>query len=429
MKINKIIMVLLYGFLGLFIGCATSVEQKTVKEEIPNVKQSTSIPTPQPQSEVERLIQQLGSDDWQTRETATQGLIKTGDSILPQLENAYNSTKDPEIRKRLITIADEYGYIFDPLLRKQVTQWLEQLYSPDGKKRGKAFDNLINSGKGAVKNLKRIMELPLQLEITAIPDKATCVVSEHIPVKICIKNKGDNPCFMCQPDWYHKSKEYSGNKISYWDNNRLNGTLRGIGHEGSSPRTSDFLKTGMLLAKNDSATVNTNYFAGRLPGVYSSNITMSTDKVTSLKKHRATYQDIAITLESFLDNFSYSITICVLPAEEDRGKRMRITPVKPEYPVNEPVEIECLFAEEVKCSADNGLLAFWYLLLDDKMALADYGRLNKDKTEELPAVYKKDQKVKVSFKKELKPGDYRLLVGYGDRIFSQLEKIKILPAK
>lgn len=61
-------------------------------------------PAPQVSDEVRLkiagLIRSLGSDDWQTRESATEELATFGFLARPLLDEALNSTPDPEVRRR-----------------------------------------------------------------------------------------------------------------------------------------------------------------------------------------------------------------------------------------------------------------------------------------------------------------------------------------
>jgi hypothetical protein len=54
-----------------------------------------------PEPAVKKLIDDLGSDDWRTREKAGRDLAALGDKALPHLRKALLATDDPEVQRRL----------------------------------------------------------------------------------------------------------------------------------------------------------------------------------------------------------------------------------------------------------------------------------------------------------------------------------------
>jgi HEAT repeat protein len=54
-----------------------------------------------PEERIAALIRQLGDDDYEVREKATQALRDAGPSLLPALKAAEAATPDPEVRARL----------------------------------------------------------------------------------------------------------------------------------------------------------------------------------------------------------------------------------------------------------------------------------------------------------------------------------------
>src|SRR5262245_60915815 len=54
--------------------------------------------------EVERLIKDLGSDDWRTREKAGTALAALGEKALPTMRKVMLATDDPEIQRRLAVL-------------------------------------------------------------------------------------------------------------------------------------------------------------------------------------------------------------------------------------------------------------------------------------------------------------------------------------
>lgn len=61
----------------------------------------------QDQDRIQDLIKKLGSDDFTTREQATEELKKTGKSAREALKKAADESEDPEVRQRARTILDE----------------------------------------------------------------------------------------------------------------------------------------------------------------------------------------------------------------------------------------------------------------------------------------------------------------------------------
>jgi len=55
---------------------------------------------------VESLVTQLGDDHFDKRNEATAAIIKLGKPAIPELQAAQNTTKDPEIKSRLLDILE-----------------------------------------------------------------------------------------------------------------------------------------------------------------------------------------------------------------------------------------------------------------------------------------------------------------------------------
>jgi len=84
------------GSAGLLVGAAAGVRP-----------QETAPPQPGVASEdVERLISQLGDDEWQRREQAMRELFARGPEIVSWLERRLSDEPDPEIRRRLCYLLD-----------------------------------------------------------------------------------------------------------------------------------------------------------------------------------------------------------------------------------------------------------------------------------------------------------------------------------
>jgi len=60
--------------------------------------------------EVDELIEKLGSDEWSEREAASKALAEKGSEIIPRLIDAYKESDDAEVKKRIDTILEKFGY-------------------------------------------------------------------------------------------------------------------------------------------------------------------------------------------------------------------------------------------------------------------------------------------------------------------------------
>jgi len=62
-----------------------------------------STPTTQPTTSIAQQIQELGAEDWSTREAAQANLVERGPEIIEQLQTSLAEASDPEVRSRLET--------------------------------------------------------------------------------------------------------------------------------------------------------------------------------------------------------------------------------------------------------------------------------------------------------------------------------------
>src|SRR5262245_3892664 len=61
-------------------------------------------------AEIERMIKDLGSDDWSTREKAGRDLEAKGEFALPAMRRALIATDDPEVQRRLVVLVRKMDY-------------------------------------------------------------------------------------------------------------------------------------------------------------------------------------------------------------------------------------------------------------------------------------------------------------------------------
>ncbi|MBI4834043.1 MAG: HEAT repeat domain-containing protein [Planctomycetes bacterium] len=78
-------------------------------EILPNIPETLG-------QEIDKLIELLNNDDWETRENATKELIGIGDSVVNPLKESLNS-REPEVRMRASMIIKKIEQAKDPLLQ------------------------------------------------------------------------------------------------------------------------------------------------------------------------------------------------------------------------------------------------------------------------------------------------------------------------
>jgi len=108
----------------------------------------------QPDGNLDKMVKQLGSEEFKQREQAQKEILLLGKNVLPQLRLMLNSD-DPEIRMRLETIMNqlEVGgrWAKDNLLREAVASLLEERKNPDAAKpNAKLFVEFFNKDAASV---------------------------------------------------------------------------------------------------------------------------------------------------------------------------------------------------------------------------------------------------------------------------------------
>lgn len=98
--------VILVIVLGLCLGDTVVMDRNVQTQE---KAEQSGVPTDvgKLQAKIEELIKQLGDDDWRTREKAQEELIKIGKPIIHPLIDTIDSTKDPEVKNRSMTILSQ----------------------------------------------------------------------------------------------------------------------------------------------------------------------------------------------------------------------------------------------------------------------------------------------------------------------------------
>ncbi len=108
--------------------------------------------------EINKLIVDLGNDEWSIREKATKSLIEIGKPAVPALEKALDH-KDPEVRLRAKIILDEIGRGEQSGLERQVRELVAQMGNMRDPNWNNAYQTLINMARNdtAVVNILQKM--------------------------------------------------------------------------------------------------------------------------------------------------------------------------------------------------------------------------------------------------------------------------------
>jgi TolB protein len=394
-------------------------------ERNPQVLDSRDLP-----SSARELIQLLVSEDFSTREGATLKLAGLGQAALPELEAAYNEATDPEVRSRLEMIADRMDCILDPAERDSVNRLVGDLYSPDAAKRVEAFDRLVGEGRGAIKALKKALENPAQVEVTLTPSERTCRVGDLVDLTFTVKNTGTSAGLL-SPNYAFSRSMGNSNEIQYWQG----ACSIGWGGAGSGvlrPKAGtirECLRLAVVLPAADESEIVMSWdgLSQNSPGVFSASFGMSWDNWSD-KQRTESYEGISIVPVTPLRDIYGSVTVCFLPKEEDCGNFLKLSFGRPEYVVGEPIDVECSFVNAERLQfLQVEVPAFWYIILDGKTEFMKCGGIESVEPVQMPLT--NGQKASFKLPAEFAPGEYQMLIGYGDRAFSQIEKVKVVPAK
>jgi tetratricopeptide (TPR) repeat protein len=116
--------------------------------------------SPPSKEQIARWIEQLGADDFDVREKASQALWKAGDTAEPALKAALKST-DAEIARRARNLLDRIAWGITPTTPEPVVKLINQYRGGDDSARGGAVKELFKLGKAgyaAVRKLARAEE-------------------------------------------------------------------------------------------------------------------------------------------------------------------------------------------------------------------------------------------------------------------------------
>ena len=128
---------------------------------------------------IKQLIADLGNNDWETRENATQVLIKIGQSAIDPLVAATRESADPETVWRAQLILKELGYVSDEAVAQKVQAILDGIKQNDWMVKETLGLEIVRLGPRVIGTLVsylsnpdyRIRQVVVEL-LGKIPDKA-----------------------------------------------------------------------------------------------------------------------------------------------------------------------------------------------------------------------------------------------------------------
>lgn len=132
---------------------------------------------PQP-ARIVKLIEDLGSDDWETREKATGELIEIGEPAIDYLVRAANESDDPEVVWRANIVLERLGCVSDAAIAQKVDDILEGIRKDDWLIKETVGMEIIRLGPQVIGTLRaclghedhRIRQVCVEL-LGRIPDK------------------------------------------------------------------------------------------------------------------------------------------------------------------------------------------------------------------------------------------------------------------
>ena len=134
--------------------------------------------------DLEKKVQQLGSEEFKQREQAQKEILLMGKDTLPQLRPMLNSD-DPEIRMRLKTIMNQLEgagrWAKDDLLREAVTSLLEERKNPNAAKPNpKLFVEFFNKDAASVANGYQRLKFKTDVEVNgSVKDSIARLSGKH----------------------------------------------------------------------------------------------------------------------------------------------------------------------------------------------------------------------------------------------------------
>ena len=158
-------------------------------EEAPPEQKAEATPEIEINRQIENLVEQLGSDDWQTRENAMKKLIEIGEPVVAAVARVVDS-EDMEVKVRAEKILDSFKWVspqdtaeIDKVVAEyvreitkkipdEVEKILEELKSEDAGTREKAVAKLVEVGSCVLPLVKKFKESQDE-EVKALAVKLT----------------------------------------------------------------------------------------------------------------------------------------------------------------------------------------------------------------------------------------------------------------
>ncbi|MGE3806625.1 MAG: HEAT repeat domain-containing protein [Gemmataceae bacterium] len=130
---------------------------------------------------IERLIRQLGSDDFGTREEAMRQLAKIGSPALVPLRKAAADHGDAEIRKRASELVEKIE-LADPVLgqkRRHIAALVQRMGNASFKVREAAMSELAKLDKQDLPLLEKLARQPRELEVQRRLQKVIATIKQR----------------------------------------------------------------------------------------------------------------------------------------------------------------------------------------------------------------------------------------------------------
>jgi hypothetical protein len=227
-----------FGLLVLAAGAITGKEPPPPPE----------LPSPDPlvaagaaNTDVERMIKDLGSDDWRTREKAGSELAKKGEKALPTMRRAMLNTDSPEVQRRLVVLVRkmDYARLVEP---KKVTfsakdQTAKQLFDEIARQTGYGiqFD-----GGGDAKFSFEFDNTPFWKAVDTVANAAGFVVYAE---------SGDQTIRVYSQDTMNPHVAYAGpfRFLATNINSSRSVQLSGISKRGGTPRANEYMNLSFQI--------------------------------------------------------------------------------------------------------------------------------------------------------------------------------------
>ncbi len=230
---------------GLMIFAALAIGGKNEKEFFipapPNAPPRVATDSPDPA--LKQLIDDLGSEDWRTREKAGRDLAAMGEKALPHLRKALITTENPEVQRRLVILVRKMDRdrLVEPkritLSAKDLTA--KEIFEAIAKQTGYRIEYGGNGGVEA-KHSFEFNNTPFWQAIDAVATAAGCnAVSEYEDDIVRIYNQEVvNPYVAYSGPFRFIATGISSNR---------NVQLAGISRRGDTPRVNEYINLSFQI--------------------------------------------------------------------------------------------------------------------------------------------------------------------------------------